>query len=157
VRDVLEKGGNIGAHRVLARLVAGAYAPELIPTRIDAALYSELGYALSAGGTDLDSGLNETVKNAEARFYAISRGGIPADIKSILIPQEEFTDGKIGVVKLFTLSGLCASNGESKRMIEQKGLKIDSETVTDTKLELALEGAVVLQRGKDKFVRVERA
>lgn len=154
IREVRGKGA-VGAHRVLARLVAGAYAETRIPTVIDRKLYEGFGYDFAAAGQDRDAGNNETVKSAEARYYEISKGGIPDDVATVSVDSTELQNGKIPVIKLFTLAKLTASNGEARRMIEQKGLKIDGEVVGDVKLEVSLDKPLVLQRGKDKFVRVQ--
>ena len=60
----------------------------------------------------------------------------------------------LGVV-LAVLAGLEPSNGAAKKLIQNRGLKVDGETLTDPQatLELPAEG-VVLQKGKDKFVRL---
>lgn len=155
IAQVLAKGGPVGAHRVLARLVTGAYAQGLVPTRIDRAFYGELGYSLEAAGHDRDAGSVEAIRQAEERYYQVARNVIPDDIPVVKVPPSELSDGAIPVARLFTLAGLTASNGEAKRMIQNKGLRIGGEVVADPNAQVALEQPLVLQRGKDKFVRVE--
>jgi tyrosyl-tRNA synthetase len=152
IKEVLEQGGPVGAHRVLARLLTGAYAQPLIPARLDKALYESLGYSWEAHGHD--QGGAQVVQQAEARYYEIAHGGIPDQMPEVTLHPGELLEGRIAVVKLFTLAGLTASNGEARRLIEQKGLRLDGEVLTDPKLEVAFDRPVVLQRGKDKFVRV---
>lgn len=154
VKQVLEKGGPVGAHRVLARAVTAAYSNVRIPALVDRAFYESLGYKLSAGGKDKEAGTHPDVSEAESRYDEVARGGIPDDMPEYAVPIQEVNNGTIPVAKLFTLVGLTTSNGEARRMIEQKGLRIDGETVGDVKLEVALNKPLVLQRGKDKFVRV---
>ena len=91
------------------------------------------------------------ISEAEERFDYIAKGGVPDDIPEAVIPESELGDGTIWVCKLATLTGLTASNGEARRLIQNRGLKLDGEAVTDVNLQVAL--PVVLQRGKDKFVR----
>ena len=91
------------------------------------------------------------ISEAEERFDYIAKGGVPDDIPEAVIPESELADGTIWVCKLATLTGLTASNGEARRLIQNRGLKLDGEAVTDVNLQVAL--PVVLQRGKDKFVR----
>jgi tyrosyl-tRNA synthetase len=122
---------------------------------IDKAFYESLGYSLSAGGKDKEAGTQAALSEAEARYDEVAKGGIPEDVREFMVPVQELSAGSIGVLKLFTLAGLTASNGEARRMIEQKGLKIDGETVGDAKMEVKLDKPVVLQRGRDKFVRVK--
>ncbi len=155
ISRVLEKGGMVGAHRVLARLLTGAYAQSLIPPRLDRAFYEGLGYSLEAAGHDRDAGSVEVIRQAEERYYQVARNLIPEDIPTVAIPDAELSGGTISVARLFTLAGLTASNGEAKRMIQNRGLRIDGEVVADPNAQIALERPLVLQRGKDRFVRVE--
>ncbi len=91
------------------------------------------------------------VKEAEERFDYVAKGGVPDDIPEAVIPESELTDGTIWVCKLATLTGLTASNGEARRLIQNRGLKLSGEAVTDVNFQVQL--PVVLQRGKDRFVR----
>ena len=153
IKELLEKGGPVGAHRVLARLLTGAYALPLIPARLDKAFYQSLGYSWDAYGHDQE-GTAQVVQHAEARYYEIAHGGIPQEMPEVVLPPSALHEGRIAIVKLFTLAGLTNSNGEARRLIEQKGLRLDGEVLSDPKLEVVLNKPVVLQRGKDKFVRV---
>jgi len=161
VQAVLEKGGPVGAHRVLARSLTAAYALERIPPRIDEAFYEALGYDLAAAGRDRgpkESARYPTiarlVAEAEARYDAVAKGAIPEDVPEVEIPKDALKEGKIWVARLFTLAGLTKSNAEAKRLIKDRGLRIDGEVVPDPMLEVTLDRPLVLQRGKDKFVRV---
>lgn len=164
IDGVLATGGMVGAHRVLARLVSAAYAHPCIPAQIDQKLYLELGYQLSDAGRDVLAGASlqasaalqvaASVIHAETRYNEIAKGGIPDDMPTYTLSPSELQDGHIGVLKLFTLAGLTASNGEARRMIQNRGLRLNGEAVQDPNLQLGLSQALVLQKGKDKFVRV---
>lgn len=91
------------------------------------------------------------ILEAEARFDYVAKGGIPDDVPEVTIDEGEKQDGTVWICKLATLSGLTASNGEARRLIQNRGLKLDGEVVTDANLQVTL--PVVLQRGKDRFVR----
>ncbi len=157
---LLEAGNPVGAHRVLARLVSGAYAFARIPARIDRELYERLGYRLEAAGADKTPGpseypeISERLAEAEARYDQVAKGGIPDDVPTITIAPAELKDGRIWVPRLFTLAGLTKSNGEARRLIKDRGLRINGEIVSDPEAEVSLEAPLILQRGRDKFVRV---
>jgi tyrosyl-tRNA synthetase len=54
-----------------------------------------------------------------------------------------------------TAQGLAASNSEARRLVQQGGVKLDGQTVSDIRLELApVDGEQVLQVGRRKFVRL---
>ena len=96
----------------------------------------------------------EPIAHAEERFDYVAKGGIPDDIPEFSVPSEELGEDGIWICKLATLAGLTTSNGEARRLIQNRGLRLDGEQITDPKLNVDLAQAVVLQRGKDKFVRV---
>ncbi len=160
VEAVIEKGGMVGAHRVLARLLTAAYAKDVIPAWLDRAFYERLGYRLDEAGRDReprnpqDAELARIVRQAEARYDEVAKGGVPDDIPTVEIDPAELKDGAIWVARLFTLAGLTRSNGEARRLIQNRGLRLDGEVITDPQLQVTLDRPRILRRGKDKFVRV---
>jgi tyrosyl-tRNA synthetase len=151
--EALLKAGPVPAHRVLARILTAAYARPQIPPRIDRAFYESLGYRLEALGRDKEAGPEE-VRRAEARYDEVAKGGIPEEIPEVEIPASELKEGRIWVARLFTLAGLTPSNAEARRLIQNRGLRMDGEVVEDPNLEVDLSRPLVLQRGRDRFVRV---
>jgi tyrosyl-tRNA synthetase len=97
---------------------------------------------------------DEPITHAEERYDYIAKGGIPDDVPEFKLPTSELQDGKIWICKLTTLAGLTPSNGEARRLIQNKGLKINGNVIEDVQLQLTLSEAVVLQKGKDRFVRI---
>jgi len=93
----------------------------------------------------------EPIAEAEERFDYIAKGGVPDDIPEAVISESELEGGTIWICKLATLTGLTTSNGEARRLIQNRGLKLAGEAVTEVNLQVEL--PVVLQRGKDRFVR----
>jgi tyrosyl-tRNA synthetase len=84
-------------------------------------------------------------------FELRSKGGIPDDVPQVTLNLESDT---IGIAQLLKQAGLVASTSEAFRAIEQGGIKIDSEKVTDKSLTLARGVTVVAQVGKRKFARI---
>ncbi|WP_243027582.1 tyrosine--tRNA ligase [Thermus albus] len=154
--QALLQAGPVPAHRVLARLLTAAYALPTIPARIDRAFYESLGYAWEAMGQDKGVG-PEAVRQAEERYDRVAKGAIPESLPEVVIPASELKEGRIWVARLFTLAGLTPSNAEAKRLIQNRGLRLDGELVEDVALEVDLSRPRVLQRGKDRFVRVRLA
>ena len=160
VEELVATGGMVGAHRVLARLLTAAYALEVIPAWLDREFYESLGYRLAEAGRDRqpqapqNPELAELVAQAEARYDEVAKGGIPDDVPTVTIDPAELKNGKIWVARLFTLAGLTKSNGEARRLIQNRGLRINGEVVNSTDLEVELDRPLVLQRGKDRFARV---
>ena len=84
-------------------------------------------------------------------FESRHHGGIPDEMPELTV---ETPDAAIGIVQLLKQAGLTPSNAEAARMIEQGGVKIDSEKVSDRALTIAKGRTVVAQVGKRKFARV---
>ena len=89
---------------------------------------------------------DEALEEFEARFR---QGAIPDDIS-------EFTlgGGPLGIAQVLKQANLTSSTSEALRMIDQGGVKLNGEKISDKTLMLASGEAVVLQVGKRKFARV---
>ncbi len=97
---------------------------------------------------------DEPIADAEHRYDDVAKGGIPSDIPEVLVPADVAEGGAIGVLRLATLAGLTDSNGEARRLIQNRGLKIDGETVEDWRATVDVLRPRVLQKGKDRYVRL---
>ena len=84
----------------------------------------------------------------EARFR---QGALPEDMPEVKITGE---DGGLPLVQALKQAQLTASTSESMRMIEQGGVKLDGERVSDRSLRLAKGTVAVAQVGKRKFARI---
>ncbi|GBG13985.1 tyrosyl-tRNA synthetase [Novimethylophilus kurashikiensis] len=84
----------------------------------------------------------------EARFQ---KGVIPDDVPEIVINCEV---AGLPVAQMLKQAGLVASTSEAMRMIEQGGVRLDGERVSDKGLILKVGATFVAQVGKRKFARV---
>lgn len=84
----------------------------------------------------------------EARFR---EGALPADMPEIAVPA----GAPIALVQVLKQTALTASTSEAMRMIDQGGVRIDGEKVSDKGLTLAPGTTAVLQVGKRRFARVK--
>ena len=96
------------------------------------------------------------IAEAEERYDYVAKGGIPENVPEFRVPEGELEDGRIWICKLATLVGLTGSNGEARRLIGNRGLRLNGEPVEDVGLQVDLSEPVVLQKGKDTFRRVSR-
>ncbi len=85
-------------------------------------------------------------------FETRSSGGIPDDVAEVTLT---IVGDAIGIAQLLKQSGLTPSTGEATRMIEQGGVKLDGEKVSDKALTITKGATVVAQVGKRKFARVQ--
>ena len=108
--------------------------------------------------TKMVHGEEEAQKAREAAKALFASGGDSAHIPAFTVEEKEFKDGRIGIIELLTLTGLCTSKGDARRNIEQGGVEAAGEKVKDIALSFSkadLQGdGILLKRGKKKFVRV---
>jgi tyrosyl-tRNA synthetase len=84
----------------------------------------------------------------EARFQ---KGVLPDDMPELSVTT---TNGVIGIANLLKQANLVASTSEALRMIEQGGVKLDGEKISDRALQIKAGSIVIAQIGKRKFGRV---
>ena len=107
--------------------------------------------------TKLVHGEEEAAKSQESARALFSKG-VAADMPTAELSEEDFTDGTIDMISVLCKSGLVQSRSEGRRAIEQGGVSLENEKVTDVKAvfgkdTFAGEGAVV-KRGKKNFRKV---
>ncbi len=71
------------------------------------------------------------------------------------IDEKKLKQTKWKLIDLLAETGLVASKGEARRMVEQGGVKVDQEKVESIDFELDISGGKLLQVGKRKFLRVK--
>lgn len=83
-------------------------------------------------------------------FNNRARGGIPDDIPEVMltVPAEG-----LGIGALLKQAGLVPSTSEASRMVEQGGVRVNGQVVSDKGLKLQ-QGTCVVQVGKRKFAKV---
>ncbi len=92
---------------------------------------------------------NEAQKGFEQLF---SQREIPAEMPEYLVPGSP-----VRIAKLLTDSGLCATGGEAKRLIQGGGVSIDGTRVDSSEAEIEIRDGMVLRAGKRKFLRLKKA
>ncbi len=100
----------------------------------------------------------EEASKAQESARALFSTGAAAEMPTSELAEEDFTDGRIDMISVLCKAGLVASRSEGRRAIEQGGVTLENEKVTDVKAAFgkdtfAGEGAVV-KRGKKNFRRV---
>ncbi len=100
----------------------------------------------------------EEASKAQESARALFSTGAAAEMPTSELAEEDFSDGRIDMISVLCKAGLVASRSEGRRAIEQGGVTLENEKVTDVKAAFgkdtfAGEGAVV-KRGKKNFRRV---
>ena len=100
----------------------------------------------------------EEAKKAQEGARALFSSGSAEHMPTAELTAEDFTDGAIDIVSLLHRSGLAASRSEGRRAVEQGGVAVDGEKITDPKAVIAQEKfdgeGVVVKKGKKNFRKV---
>lgn len=109
--------------------------------------------------TKLVHGEEEARKAQDAARALFAGGGNMDEVPKTRMPASEFEGEGKGVVSLITELKLVTSKSDGFRTIEQGGLAIDGEKVTDTKLmitkDMFRDGKILIKKGKKTFHLVE--
>lgn len=90
-------------------------------------------------------------EKALADFQTRSKGGIPDEVPEVTVTID---GASAGVAQVLKLAGLVSSTSEAMRAIEQGGIKLDGEKVSDKNLQLNKGAQTVAQVGKRKFAKI---
>ena len=108
--------------------------------------------------TELVHGKEEADK-AEAGSAALFGGGdlSNADIPTVKIEEADYREGKIDILGILVKAGLCPTRNEARRAVEQGGVTVDDEKVTDIKTLYSakdLKDGKLVRRGKKAYKKV---
>ena len=108
--------------------------------------------------TNLVHGEEEAKKAQEGARALFAGGANTENMPSTELTEEDLQDGGIDLITMLVKTGLVPSRSEGRRAIEQGGVSIDGEKITDIKHTVAKEDfsdeGMVLRRGKKKFHKV---
>ena len=100
----------------------------------------------------------EEAKKAEESAKALFGGGASMEnIPTVSIMAENFKDDGIDILSAMVLSDIVASKSEARRAVEQGGVSIDGEKITDVKTMITnekLSEGVLIKKGKKVFKKV---
>ena len=109
--------------------------------------------------TKLVHGEEQANKAKEGARALFAGGGNTSQMPVTELSGEDFDeDGNIGILTLLVKAGLASSNGEARRNVQQGGVSVDGEKVTEPKSIInkdnITEDGIVLKRGKKKFMKI---
>ncbi len=108
--------------------------------------------------TNLVHGEEEAGKAKEASRALFAGGTSSENMPSVTLKDEDFKDGKIDILGILVSGGLAASRSEARRAVEQGGVCVKGEKVSDiktsyTREEIAAEEFIV-KKGKKSFKKI---
>ena len=108
--------------------------------------------------TSLVHGEEEAKKAEEAAKALFAGGGSSENMPTATLADDQFTDGNIDIMGILVASGLAASRSEARRAVEQGGVTVKGEKVTDIKAsytkEMIASEEFIVKKGKKSFRKI---
>lgn len=97
----------------------------------------------------------EAADAAQAHFVTVfQQRALPDDIETFAVPAAELENGSLKLIRLLTLLGFAASNGEAKRGIQQGAVKLNEAKIDDPAADITPKDGDIIQMGKRKFAKL---
>ena len=113
-----------------------------------------LAYELTA----LVHGEEKATKAQEAARALFSGAADTDNMPTVTLAADDFEDGQVQIIKIMLKAGLIKSNGEGRRLIQQGGVSVDDQKVTDPLAAVSAadfqKGHIILKKGKKVFYKV---
>ena len=108
--------------------------------------------------TKLVHGGEEAEKAQQAARALFAGAGNSADMPTTTLSADDLTDGAIGILTLMVKSGLAASNGEARRLVQQGGVSVNDAKVTDPAAVMTVadfgDDGLIIKKGKKVYHKV---
>ena len=99
--------------------------------------------------TKLVHGEEKAEKALEAARAVFGGSGSSDNMPTVAVESNE-----IGVLDALTASGLAPSKGEARRLVQQGGVSVNDERISDVNYKITVGDGVVLRKGKKQFVKL---
>ena len=108
--------------------------------------------------TKMVHGEEEAQKAQDGAKALFGAGGNTENMPTTQLSDADLTDGKIGILDLLLKAGLTTSKGEGRRLVQQGGVSVNEEKITDIAKEFTADdfagGELIIKKGKKVFHKV---
>ncbi|WP_156931912.1 tyrosine--tRNA ligase [Bacillus sp. J37] len=95
---------------------------------------------------------NDAAENAESQFISVfQKGAMPEDIPVVIWEGNQ----EVSIIDLLVELKLLNSKSEARRMIDNRGVKLDGNKVEDSTLSVTVKDGLIVQVGKRKFMKIK--
>lgn len=122
--------------------------------KLEGAELNKAKEALAYSLTELVHGKEEADKAQTAAKALFAGGADDSNMPTTEVEQSDLEDGKITVLSLMIKAGMIKSNGEGRRLIQQGGISVNDEKITDVFTAVTvdeLKDSVIVKKGKKVF------
>ncbi len=109
-----------------------------------------LAYELTA----LVHGEEEAKKALDAAKAVFAGGGNSENMPTTELTADQLTDGAMNILEMMLAAKLIPTKSEGRRLVQQGGVSVNGEKVTDPNAMIAVEGEVIIKKGKKVFHKV---
>ena len=127
---------------------------EKMEDNMEGAEYNKAKELLAYELTKLVHGKEEADKALESAKNIFGGAGISENMPSTELIADDLTDGKIGLLNLLVKTKLCLSVSEARRLVQQGGITVNNEKVSDPKTFLSIDGEIIIKKGKKIYHKV---
>jgi tyrosyl-tRNA synthetase len=109
--------------------------------------------------TQLVHGTEEATKAQESAKALFAGGASSENMPKTVLTDDNYTDGSIDILTLLVTAGMTTSKSEARRAVEQGGVTVNGEKVSDAKATFAktdFDSEFILKKGKKSFKRISR-
>ena len=104
--------------------------------------------------TKLVHGDEEADKAREAAKAVFGGSGSNENMPTTVIPAAELDGGAMGILTVLVKTGLAPSISEARRLVQQGGISVNDEKISDPKSMITLSGETIVRKGKKVFHKV---
>ena len=104
--------------------------------------------------TKLVHGEDEAKKAQDSAKALFGGSGSDENMPTAEILSSDLTDGTIGLLTLLVKSGFAPSTSEARRLVQQGGITVNDEKMTDPKAQIAVTEGMIVRKGKKVFKKI---
>ena len=121
---------------------------------MEGAEYNKAKELLAYELTKLVHGQEEADKALETAKNVFGGAGVSENMPTTELSADELTDGNMGLLNLLVRTKLAPSVSEARRLVQQGGITVNNEKMSDPKTFISIDGEVIIKKGKKIFHKV---
>ena len=127
---------------------------EEMENNMEGAEYNKAKELLAYELTKLVHGQEEADKALESAKNIFSGAGVSENMPTTELTADDLADGQIGLLNLLVKTKLCPSVSEARRLVQQGGITVNNEKISDPKTILSIDGEIIIKKGKKIYHKV---
>lgn len=127
---------------------------EEMENHMEGAEYNKAKELLAYELTKLVHGKTEADKALESAKNIFSGAGVSENMPTTKLTADDLTDGGIGLLNLLVKIKMCPSVSEARRLVQQGGITVNNEKISDPKMIIVPDKEIIIKKGKKTYHKV---